>query len=61
MMKKRTTLSNDDFSVVVFEIQEEDINFDTKKTTTRREWDVIRSFWFSKIYWPIKRHGIWKP
>ena len=45
-MKYRTELSNDDFSVVVFEIQEEDINFDTKMTTTIREGDVDRSFWF---------------
>ena len=43
--EKKTKLSNDDFSVVVFEIQEEDINFDTKKTTTRREGEVNRSFW----------------
>ena len=44
--EKKTKLSNDDFSVVVFEIQEEDINFDTKKTTTRREGDGNRSCWF---------------
>ena len=31
MMKNRMKLSNDDFSVVVFEIQEEDINFDTRR------------------------------
>ena len=37
-------INNDDFSVMVFEIQEDDINFDTKKTTTRREGDVNRSF-----------------
>ena len=45
MMKKNTKLSNDDFLVMVFEIREEDINFDTKKTTTRREGEVNRSFW----------------
>ena len=43
--EKKTKLSNDDFLVMVFEIQEEDINFDTKKTTTRREGEVNRSFW----------------
>ena len=46
MMKYTMKLSNDDFLVEVFEIEEEDINFDTKKTTTRREGDVYRSFWF---------------
>ena len=44
MMKKKTKLSNDDFLVMLFEIQEEDINFDTKKTRTRREGDINRSF-----------------
>ena len=37
-------LSNDDFSVMVLEIQEEDINCDTKKTSTIREGDPNRSF-----------------
>ena len=46
MMKYTMKLSNDDFLVEVFEIEEGDINFDTKKTTTRREGDVNRSFWF---------------
>ena len=46
MMKYTMKLSNDDFLVEVFEIEEEDINFDTKKKTTRREGDVNRSFWF---------------
>ena len=44
MMKNKMKLSNNDFLVMVFEIQEVDINFDTKKTTTRREGDINRSF-----------------
>ena len=42
-MKYTMKLSNDDFLVEVFEIEEEDINFATKKTKTRREGDVNRS------------------
>ena len=49
MMKDSTTLSSDDFSFVVFEIQEEDINFDTKKTTTRREGILIEVFGSKKL------------
>ena len=44
MMKYTTKMSNDDFLVVLFEIQEVDINLDTKKTMTRREGDINRSF-----------------
>ena len=46
MRKYTIKLSNDDLLVGVLEIQEEDINFDTKKTTTGREGDVNRRFLF---------------
>ena len=49
MMKNKTKLSNNDFLVMVFEIQEEDINFDTKKTTTRREGILIEVFGSKKL------------
>ena len=44
MMKNKTKVSNNDFLVMVFEIQEVDVNFDTMKTTTRMEGDINRSF-----------------
>ena len=42
MMKNTEYLNNDDFSILVFKIQDADINCNTMKTTNKREGDINR-------------------
>ena len=49
MKKKMKYLNNDYFSVLVFEIQEVDINSSTMKTMNKKEGDVNRRFFVRTI------------
>ena len=61
MMKNIEYLNNDDFSILVFKIQDADINFNTMKTTNKREGDINRCFWFGQSDRSIQSLGIRNP
>ena len=61
MMKNTEYLNNDDFSIIVFKIQDADINCNTMKTTNKREGDVNRRFWFGQLDRSIQTLGIRNP
>ena len=50
---KNKGLRDDDFSVLVWEIQDANVISNTKKTTTRRDGDVNRSFWYGQWNGPL--------
>ena len=59
MTKNTEYLNNDDFCVLLFEIQDADINSNTMKTTNKRESDINRCFWFGQLDRSIQSLGIW--
>ena len=46
-------LNNDDLLILLFEIQDRDINFNTMKTIKKIDLDDNRSFWFKQLDWSI--------
>ena len=61
MMKNTEYLNNDDFSILVFKIQDADINCNTMKTTNKREGDINRCFGFGQLDRSIQSLGIQNP
>ena len=52
-MKNTTYLNNDYFLILLFEIQDTDINFNTMKMIKKIDWDDNRSFYFKQLDWSI--------
>ena len=46
-------LNNDDFLILLFDIQDADINFNTMKTTKKIDGDDNQCFWFKQLDWSI--------
>ena len=61
MTQNMEYLNNDDFLVLVFEIEDVDINCNTMKTTNKREGDVNRCFWSRQLDRSIQSLGIRNP
>ena len=61
MTQNTEYLNNDDFSILVFKIQDVDINCNTMKTTNKRVGDVNRCFWFGQLGRSIQSLGIQNP
>ena len=52
-MKNTKYLNNDYFLILLFEIQDTDINLNTMKTTKKIDGDDNRSFWIKQLNWSI--------
>ena len=49
MTQNTEYLNNDDFSTLVFKIQDVDINCNMMKTTNKSEGVINRCFWFGQL------------
>jgi len=61
MTQNTEYLNNDDFLILVFEIQDVDINCNIMKTTNKSERDINRCFWFGQLDRSIQSLGIRNP